>query len=57
MFVFHDIKGQLKLIENTDKNIFRYGAYSFYRNKNLKSKINIPISIENINNFYFKREN
>ena len=23
MFVFHDIKGQLKLIENTDKNIFR----------------------------------
>ena len=56
MFVFHDIKGQLKLIENTDKNIFRYGAYSFYRNKNLKSKINIPISIENINNFYFKRK-
>ena len=56
MFVFHDIKGQLKLIENTDKNIFRYGAYFFYLNKNLKSKINIPISIENINNFILREK-
>ena len=57
MFVFHDIKGQLKLIENTDKNIFKYGAYSFYRNKNLRSKINTSISKKKIINFYLKRKN